>query len=198
MSSKIAEGETMLKNAVRWIYKDKVLFIALICSIVTMFIVPPDKEYGSYINVQVLCLLFCLMAVVAGLKSCGAFQWLAAETLKHGSKGYILGVGLILLPFFASMFITNDVALLTFVPFTLIVLQQIHCEKAIVLVLVLQTIAANLGSMATPVGNPQNLFLYTNYQLTINDFFRVMMPLTGISFILLTEWQCLFCQKIYS
>ena len=67
---KILEGENMLKKALRWIYIDKVLLIAFTCAVITAFLVPPDKEYGSYINLQVLCLLFCLMAVVAGLKSC--------------------------------------------------------------------------------------------------------------------------------
>ena len=76
-----------------------------------------------------------------------------------------------MLPFFTSMLVTNDVALLTFVPFTILLLDQIACPKALVPVLVLQTIAANLGSMATPVGNPQNLFLYAAYNLSAGDFF---------------------------
>ena len=90
-----------------------------------------------------------------------------------------------MLPFFTSMLVTNDVALLTFVPFTILLLDQIACPKALVPVLVLQTIAANLGSMATPVGNPQNLFLYAAYNLSAGDFFSAVLPLTLFSFICL-------------
>ena len=97
----------------------------------------------------------------------------------------LLSLILVLLPFFSSMLVTNDVALLVFVPFTLPLLVQIGCEKTAVPMLVLQTIAANLGSMATPVGNPQNLFLYAAYQLSAGEFFSTVLPLAGISLICL-------------
>ena len=92
---------------------------------------------------------------------------------------------LVLLPFFSSMFVTNDVALIIFIPFTLMLLEQLGCSNRIIPITVLQTIAANLGSMATPVGNPQNLYLYAFYDLSIGGFFSVTLPLTAISFIML-------------
>lgn len=136
-----------------------------------MLAVPPDGAYPGYIDLRVLCLLACLMAVVAGVRRCGAFEFLAAALLRRSSGGRILGVILVLLPFFTSMLVTNDVALLTFVPFTLLLLDQIGCRDRAAMILVLQTMAANLGSMATPVGNPQNLYLYGAYNLTAGSFF---------------------------
>ncbi len=175
----------MLKKLWSFIKKEMVLFITLICAGATMFLVPPDSKYIDYIDLRVLCLLFCLMAVVAGFQSCGAFKWLAYQLLSKSRSGRTLGAILVLLPFFCSMLVTNDVALIIFVPFTLPLLEQIGCRKSIIPMLVLQTIAANLGSMATPVGNPQNLFLYATYELSASEFFAVMLPLTGISLLCL-------------
>ena len=166
--------------------QETVLCISALCAAATMLAVPPDGAYPGYIDLRVLCLLACLMAVVAGVRRCGAFEFLAAALLRRSSGGRILGVILVLLPFFTSMLVTNDVALLTFVPFTLLLLDQIGCRDRAAMILVLQTMAANLGSMATPVGNPQNLYLYGAYNLTAGSFFAVMLPLTAISLVGLT------------
>ena len=168
-----------------FIKKETVLCIAALCAVATMFLVPPDREYLQYIDFRVLCLLLCLMAVVAGFKSVGAFQWLTCQLLRRIRSGRILSLTLVLLPFFCSMLVTNDVALLVFVPFTLGLLSQLGCAGAIIPILVLQTIAANLGSMATPVGNPQNLFLYAAFELSIGEFFGVVLPLTAVSLVCL-------------
>jgi Na+/H+ antiporter NhaD/arsenite permease-like protein len=166
--------------------KETVLCVAAVCAVVTMLFVPPDGAYIGYIDLRVLCLLLCLMAVVAGFQTCGAFRWLAFQLLRRSNSGRVLSVILVLLPFFSSMLVTNDVALLTFVPFTLLLLDRIGCSGAMIPMLVLQTIAANLGSMATPVGNPQNLFLYASYGLTAGEFFAVTLPLTVVSLVCLT------------
>jgi Na+/H+ antiporter NhaD/arsenite permease-like protein len=176
----------MYKKIKNFISKELVLCIAALCAVVTMFIVPPDREYLHYIDFRVLCLLFCLMAVVAGLKSVGLFRWLTWQLLRRFSSGRVLGLMLVLLPFFRSMFVTNDVALIIFIPFTLALLEQLDCRSSIIPVTVFQTIAANLGSMATPVGNPQNLYLFAFYNLSIADFFSVTLPLTALSLLLLT------------
>ena len=173
----------MLKQITAFIEKETVLLIAAICAVFTMFLVPPDAAYWNYIDFRVLCLLLCLMAVVAGFKSVGAFQWLTYQLLHRIRSGCILSVTLVLLPFFCSMLVTNDVALLVFIPFTLSLLAQLGCDQQIVPVIVLQTIAANLGSMATPVGNPQNLYLYSAYALSAADFFSVTLPLTAVSLL---------------
>lgn len=176
----------MLKRVKEFIKKETVLCIAAVCAAVTMFWIPPDRAYLEYIDFRVLCLLLCLMAVVAGFKHVGAFQWLTYQLLRRISSGRILSVTLVLLPFFSSMLVTNDVALLVFVPFTLGLLAQLGFEGAIIPILVLQTVAANLGSMATPVGNPQNLYLYAVYNLAVGEFFSVTLPLTAVSLVCLS------------
>ena len=175
-----------MKKIKAFLQKETVLCIAALCAVATMFLVPPDVEYLHYIDWRVLCLLLCLMAVVAGFKSLGAFDWLTYQLLRRIKSGRVLGVTLVLLPFFCSMLVTNDVALIVFVPFTLALLSGLGCEKAMVPVIVLQTVAANLGSMATPVGNPQNLYLYAAYSLSAGEFFSVVLPLTAVSLAALT------------
>ena len=164
-----------------FVKKEAVFCISALCAISTMFLVPPSAEYINYIDFHVLILLLCLMAVVSGFKSVGAFRWLTYQLLRRTNSGRILGVTLVLLPFFASMLVTNDVALLVFVPFTMLLLSNLGYEKNIIPVIVLQTVSANLGSMATPVGNPQNLFLFSAYNLGASEFFRVTLPLTLVS-----------------
>lgn len=176
----------MLTRMKTFFQKEIVLCIAALCAIATVFLVPPDREYLSYIDFRVLCLLLCLMGVVSGFKSVGTFQWLTYQLLRRIQNGRILSVTLVLLPFFSAMLVTNDVALLVFVPFTLALLTQLGCGKAVIPIIVMQTIGANLGSMATPVGNPQNLFLYAAYELSAGEFFAVTLPLTAVSLLVLT------------
>lgn len=175
----------MIRKIKEFLAKETVLCVAAGCAILTVFFIPPDQEYLHYIDFRVLCLLLCLMAVVAGLKDIGTFQWLTYQLLHRIHSGRALGIALVLLPFFCSMFVTNDVALIIFIPFTLMLLDQLGCSSIIVPVTVFQTIAANLGSMATPVGNPQNLYLYAFYNIGIGDFFSVTLPLTAVSLIAL-------------
>ena len=175
----------MLKKIKAFIKKETVLCIAAVCAVLTMFLVPPDREYLHYIDFRVLCLLLCLMAVVAGMKAVGLFRWLTYQLLHRIHSGRILSITLVLLPFFCSMFVTNDVALIIFIPFTLMLLDRLDCKGSIVPITVFQTVAANLGSMATPVGNPQNLYLYAHYNMSIGEFFSVTLPLTAVSLVVL-------------
>ena len=174
-------AETLLQ----FVKKEPVLSAAAVLAAASMAVVPPSAAYLSYIDVRVLCLLFCLMAVVAGFQECGMFSVLAQRLLTGRKPFRVICILLVMLPFFSSMLVTNDVALITFVPFAILVLELAERQDALIRVVVLQTIAANLGSMATPVGNPQNLFLYAHYQLSAEDFFGLLLPLTAISFLLL-------------
>ena len=176
----------MISRIKEFVQKEAVLCIAALCALATMVLVPPDAEYLHYIDWRVLCLLLCLMGVVAGFKSLGAFQWLTFQLLKRIRSGRVLGLTLVLLPFFCSMLVTNDVALLVFIPFTLPLLAELGCKKSIIPMIVLQTVAANLGSMATPVGNPQNLYLYAAFNLGAGEFFSVVLPLTVLSLAMLS------------
>lgn len=165
-----------MRRIIAFFKKETVLCIAAVCAILSMFAVPPDMTYLEYIDLRVLCLLFCLMAVILGMQDCGLFGLLAQKLLRGQKSLRALLLILVLLPFFVSMLVTNDVALITFVPFTLMVLEAAGAEHLMIKTVVLQTVAANLGSMATPVGNPQNLYLYSYYQLTGGQFFGVMLP----------------------
>ena len=175
----------MLTKIKVFIKKEVVLCISALCAVATMFFVPPSAEYIEYIDFRVLCLLMCLMAVVAGFKSVGVFRFLTYQLLRRIKNGRVLGLTLVLLPFFSSMLVTNDVALIVFVPFTILLLSQLGFDKSVVPIIVMQTVAANLGSMATPVGNPQNLFLYSVFGLGAGEFFSVTLPLTAVSLVLL-------------
>lgn len=176
------------------IKKEPVLTVSAVCAVVSMFFYAPSAEYIGYINFRVLCLLFSLMAVVAGFTKCGLFNVLAQKVIKkcHTSRG--LGIILVMLPFFCSMLITNDVSLITFVPFTILILGITGQKKNMILIIVLQTIAANLGSMATPIGNPQNLFLFSEYGIGGGEFFSVMTLYTVLSLILVLAG-CFFVKK---
>lgn len=174
-----------MQKIIGFIKKEAVLCIAFIAALTSAFFIPPDAGYIEYIDFRVLVLLFCLMAVVAGIQKCGVFSSLA-RTLCSGEKTLrsIIFV-LVLLPFFTSMLITNDVALITFVPFAILVLNAIDKNEKLIFTIVMQTIAANLGSMATPVGNPQNLFLCNKFFSNLGEFFKIVFPITAVSFVLI-------------
>lgn len=151
-----------------------------------MFFVTPSTEYLSYIDWKVLALLFCLMAVVAGFGKCGLFDVMGQRLLTKCAGMRLLRFILVMLPFFTSMLITNDVALITFVPFAITVLCAVGRENELIWIIVLQTIAANLGSMATPVGNPQSLYLYNHFSIPTAQYFYIIAPFAAISFLLLS------------
>jgi len=164
--------------------KDIVLTVSGILAIISAIFVIPDKEYISYINLPVLVLLFCLMLVVAGFKSAGVFDVLKSALSKKIKSEKILIFSLSMICFFTSALITNDVALITFVPFSIAILKN-QKSSAVIFCVVMETIAANLGSLITPVGNPQNLFLYTHYGISIGDFFKTTLPLGAVCLLMI-------------
>ncbi len=171
--------------------KETVLCVSLMLALLSMLFVPPDIEYLGYIDFRTLAILFGLMSVMAGLQKIGVFDWVAQKLLSRVKSGRSLILMLVLLCFFSSMLITNDVALITFVPFAFIVLRMLGEEqqKRLALpVVVMQTIAANLGSMLTPVGNPQNLYLYGMAGISVGSFLTLMLPYTLLSLALLVGW----------
>lgn len=171
---------------IRFIRREPVLVISAAAALASLPAAAGARDCLNSIDLRVLGLLWSLMIVVAGLRACGLFEALAYRLLRISRRrSRLLSLVLVLLPFFTSMAATNDVALITFVPFTLLLLEEAGQNEAAPLLLVLQTLAANLGSMATPVGNPQNLFLYGSFQMSAADFFRTVLPLSGISLVLL-------------
>lgn len=172
-------------SIVTFFKKETVLCIAAVLAVISAFLVPPSKEYIDYIDFRVLALLFCLMLVVSGLQSIGVFDSLAQRLLKKVKNTRQLILLLTALCFLSAMFITNDVALITFVPFTIMILSMAGQEAILIPSVALQTIAANMGSMLTPIGNPQNLYLYSYFELSIGTFLLYMLPLTLVAALLL-------------
>ncbi len=162
-----------------------VLVIAFIAAVVTMFFVPPDAQYIGYCNFSVLAELFALMIAVAGLKSAGIFEKLTAALLRRAGSVRRLAQIFTLLCFFSSMLVTNDVALITFVPLTLLTFSAMDDDRARIITIVLETAAANLGSMMTPIGNPQNLYIYDEYGLSAGEFIMTMLPAGAVSLVCL-------------
>lgn len=175
----------MYLRMINYLKKEAVLSISFLLALLSCIFVHPSKNYVNYIDYRVLVLLFCLMAVIAGFSSIGTFQFLAEKLLSKVASLRALEMTLVLLCFFSSMFITNDVALITFVPFTLLILSIAGMMDSCIFLIVMETIAANLGSMLTPLGNPHNLYLYTEYKISVTEFLTTMLPYTVISLLLL-------------
>ena len=176
-------------NARAWIAeffkRETVLVIAWSLALGSMFFIPPSSAYLGYMDFKVLGCLFALMLVVAGFSHINLFKQLAYQMLVRVRSPMQVSAVLVGITFFASMWITNDVALITFVPFTLVVFGLSGVQKPILLTIVLQTVAANIGSSLTPVGNPQNLYIYSYYHMAGGEFFAIMLPLVFAGVILL-------------
>ena len=175
----------MLQKITDFIKKETVLTIATALAVASAFWVHPGPQYVGYIDWRVLGILLSLMLIVAGFQSNGLFDAIGSRLLAKTKNTAQLMLVLVFLCFFSSMFITNDVALLTFVPFACTILQKCHQERLIVTAFVLQTLAANLGSMLTPIGNPQNLYLYSISGAGLGEFVGWMAPYTLVSGVLL-------------
>lgn len=168
-----------------FIKREPVLLISLLAALISCFFVAPDAEYLDYIDLRTLALLYALMTVVAGMRKVGVFTAMASALCKRAKNVRTIGILLVCLCFFCSMLITNDVALLTFVPFTIIVLGMANRRQDMLRIILLQTVAANLGSMLTPVGNPQNLHIYSFYEIPFAEFLASTFPVWMASLLLM-------------
>lgn len=149
-----------------FIKNEIVLIVSLMLAVISAFFVTPNKEYIDYIDYRTLGLLFCLMSVMAGLNKLSFFKFIAEKMMSKVKSLTGLSLILGLLCFFTSMFITNDVALITFVPFTITALKLSGRLDKLIWIVTVETVAANLGSMLTPIGNPQNLYLFSAFSMT--------------------------------
>lgn len=173
--------KNFLGAAARFVKREAVLCIAVLLAVISMFFVPPNAGYADYIDWDTLALLFSLMAVMKGFQRAGLFDYLANKLLKRANTSKKLMAVLVFAPFFLSMVVTNDVSLITFVPFALIVLKSAGLQRLILPTVVLQTLAANLGSMLTPIGNPQNLYLYNASGMSFGELVLTMLPYVALS-----------------
>ncbi len=168
-----------------FVRRHALLVVSGILAIASLLIVPPSSETLESIDIRTLCILFCFMLVVAGIASCGTFTALADRVLNGRMGVGTLCLLLVMLPTICSMAITNDVALITFVPFSIIVLMKADRKDLLIPVIVLQTVGANLGSMLTPFGNPQNLFIFSRYAPDIGSFLLTTAPFVIVGIVIL-------------
>ena len=171
---------------VRLIKKNIVMFVALLAALVTVFLVPPDGEYLGYFDVKTLTCLFCVLAVVCALKNIQFFYILAKKIVQLFKNARAAVLALVYITFIGSMLIANDMALLTFLPLGFLVLDTTGKRKYMAFTYIMQNIAANLGGMLTPFGNPQNLYLYSYFEIPTLEFMKIMAPPFVIAVLLIT------------
>ncbi len=174
------------KKLLAFVKKNAVMVIALFAAIITSFIIPPDKEYLGYFDYKTLTCLFCVLAVVCALKNIRFFYMLARRIVQLFKNARMAVLGLVYITFIGSMLIANDMALLTFLPLGFLVLTTTDKRKYMAVAFILQNIAANLGGMLTPFGNPQNLYLYSKFEIPTMEFMGIMAPPFVLSIALIT------------
>lgn len=180
-------GECKIFSGIgRFIKKNTVMCIALLAAIITSFIVPIDKQYIGYFDYKTLTCLFCVLAVVCALKNINFFYMLARKVVQLFKNTRMSVLALVYITFIGSMLIANDMALLTFLPLGYFVLTTTKKEKYMAFTFIMQNIAANLGGMLTPFGNPQNLYLYSKFNIPNLEFMRIMLLPFVLSILLIT------------
>ncbi|SEQ01861.1 Na+/H+ antiporter NhaD [Lachnospiraceae bacterium RM5] len=186
MKNKINGKEISKYNEIlKKIKIDPVLIIAWLLALISMFFVIPGKKYFSYIDFRTLGILFGLMVISQGLKKNYVFDIVAKILLRKVNTVFGISLVLILLNYFVAMFITNDVALIIFIPFSIMLLNKCGRKDLYIYLACLQTIAANMGSMLTPIGNPQNLYLFTASGVSVFNFIKITMIYSLFALVLL-------------
>lgn len=175
-----------MRGILKYLYKDKVFVIASLFAIVSMFFIPPSMDYLSYINWKVLIIMFTLMLAVGGFYETHFFDFVATKLVMKFRSIRWIGLVLILTTFFLAMLLTNDAVLLTLVPFAIFITKITKTEKHAVMIIILMTIAANMGSALTPMGDPQNIYLYAFYDIPFGEFIAVTLPITLMGFLLVS------------
>lgn len=163
-----------------------VVIIAALAAVVTSLIVPPDREYLGYFDFKTLTCLFCVLAVVCALRNIRFFYTLAKAIIRKFKNAKLTVLALVYITFIGSMLIANDMALLTFLPLGYFVLHTTGKEKYMAFTYIMQNVAANLGGMLTPFGNPQNLYLYTKFEIPDGEFVSIMFPPFIVAISLIT------------
>jgi len=171
--------------------KNTVMMVALTAAVITGFFVPVDSRYTGYFDFKTLTCLFCVLAVVCALRNVNFFYILAGRVVRVFRNARMCILALVYITFIGSMLIANDMALLTFLPLGFVVLSTTGKTKYMAFTFIMQNIAANLGGMLTPFGNPQNLYLYTKFNIPTGEFMQIMAPPFIVSIILVTVC-CLF------
>ena len=175
--------------------ENAVLVIAIIAALLTSFIIPPDAKYLEYFDLKTLSCLFCVLAVVCALRNVKFFYTLARQIVRKFKNARIAILALVYITFIGSMLIANDMALLTFLPLGYFILSTTKKKKYLAFTFIMQNIAANLGGMLTPFGNPQNLYLYSKFNIPDGEFVRIMFPPFILAIALITLCCLIFVKK---
>lgn len=178
--------ELVISNARGFAKKNAVMLIAFAAALITSLFVPVDKEYIGYFDFKTLSCLFCVLAVVCALKDINFFFVIARKIVHFFKTARMSILALVYITFIGSMLIVNDMALLTFLPLGFLVLSSTGKQKYMAFTFIMQNIAANLGGMLTPFGNPQNLYLYTKFNIPNGEFMGIMAPPFILSVVLIT------------
>lgn len=173
-------NKSLLINLLNKLKSESLFLIATFFAIFTSFFNLPKF---SYIDTHVLMILFNLMVVVELYKKENVLDFIAINFLKKYNNQNIICAALIILVFFFSMFLTNDVALITFIPLTIIIGKKSNFST--LKIVILETIAANLGSALTPMGSPQNIYLYSKFAPTPAEFFKITLGISTVGLIIL-------------
>ena len=176
----------LYQTAAQFVKKNVVMVVAMVAALITCFIIPPDTAYLDYFDVKTLTCLFCVLAMVCALKNINFFYILARKIILVFKNARLSVLALVYITFIGSMLIANDMALLTFLPLGLFVLSSTGKNKYMAFTFIMQNIAANLGGMLTPFGNPQNLYLYTKFAIPNGEFMLIMAPPFLLSVALIT------------
>ena len=166
----------MAETVSAFIKKNTVMCIAMAAAVLTSLLIRPDAQYIEYFDFKTLTCLFCVLAVVCALKNINFFYMLARKIVRIFKNARLSILALVYITFIGSMLIANDMALLTFLPLGMFVLTTTGKNKYMAFTFIMQNIAANLGGMLTPFGNPQNLYLYTKFQIPTLEFMEIMAP----------------------
>lgn len=177
---------SFIAKCLAFMKKNAVMCIAFVAAVVTSFIIPIDKEYLGYFDYKTLTCLFCVLAVVCALKNINFFYMLARKVVQLFKTARMSVLALVYITFIGSMLIANDMALLTFLPLGFFVLTTTGKQKYMAFTFIMQNIAANLGGMLTPFGNPQNLYLYSKFEIPNLEFMGIMAPPFVLSVVLIT------------
>ena len=175
-----------MKRIITFARTNVVMLIAALLAAITAFIVPPDSKYIEYFDFKTLTCLFTVLAVVCALRNVRFFYTLAEKIVKRFKNARVAVLALVYITFIGSMLIANDMALLTFLPLGYFVLISTHKEKYMCVTFILQNIAANLGGMLTPFGNPQNLYLYSKFSIPDGEFMLIMLPPFLLAILMIT------------
>ncbi len=185
----------IVKKVPKFCKKNVVLVIAVVAALITTIIVPIDKNYIGYFDFKTLTCLFCVLAVVCALRNINFFYMLAEQIVKLFKNARFAILALVYITFIGSMLIANDMALLTFLPLGCFVLKTTGKKKYMAFTFIMQNIAANLGGMLTPFGNPQNLFLYSKFNIPTGEFMLIMLPTFILSIAIITACCFIFVKK---